>query len=109
MNPDFDSDFSLIDWKDIFSQNLIRLDLIFNENYDDHEDFLGLRHNHKHVGLQSKKRSKMFRQNVKTFLQETHLKHLVIEAHYHGENVTKILDLIPEIPVTKFELLTNAG
>jgi hypothetical protein len=99
MNPEIDSDFSFC-WKNIFSQNLYRLDLNFGwlMGYQDAEDILA-----------------EFCQNVKTFLQETHLKHIVMEILFDYDDYTNdvlaILKLIPENcqSVTKFELLDSSG
>jgi hypothetical protein len=84
MNPDNESDFSF-GWKDIFSQNLYRLDLNFIENLSDDDD-----------DYYDDNIFALFCQNVLTFLQETHLKH-------HWE----MLDIIAENcqSVTKYEWL----
>jgi hypothetical protein len=89
MEPANESDFSF-NWKDIFSQNLYRLDLNFIDTLED--DI-----------------SALFCQNVLTFLQETHLKHIVVHEVIQGTHELhfEMLDIIAENcqSVTKYEWL----
>jgi hypothetical protein len=98
MNPRTDSDFSF-GWKNIFSQNLGRIDFYFQATLMDNDDA--------NMPLAA------FCENVKTFLQETHLKHIVMEDEFvlkdedADSEMLAILKLIYEHcqSVTKFEIL----
>jgi hypothetical protein len=109
MNPYEYSDFTF-GWKDIFSQNLYRIDFNINLNpeihydwYEDMQDYI----DDKNILVAA------FHRNVKTLLQETHLKHIVINdylkmnSEYSPEGVRALLKEISENcqSVTKLELL----